>query len=401
MADVEQEEKVKTTKKRTRNPDAWKRVKQKRARIAGKEYLNVRGNYVAPRKIGPDCQCKLMCYKQVDESMRNMIFEGFYDLKSYDEQNAYLFGLIRKHDIKRKTKPLSARRTCTYKYYLRFRGREINVLRSPDVREYFKEDKNHPTSTELNITKLYKHFLHTYDPEALLPGTNQLNSSYTPKVKMWLYRHIFHQEFKTKDYQLLKKKVEVGYRHNPDIPDYSLQDKIFTKKAKRKANKPQKKTTLPENNDSMASCSSVSYPTIVQRFHSKSDNSTAVIHLPVDVSFTPFTQDGRSAQIIDASNRNQVILDAATRNQVILDAPNRPTAMIQTVNRNQVTIEATNRNPTLNLQKINYIIQDSHGNQHAAGTQNYQIFQADTYHQNVLAQHTEHPIYHINYPQIS
>lgn len=151
----------------------------------------------------------------------------------------------------------------------------------------------------------------------------------------------------------------------------------------------------------MASCSSVSYPTIVQRFHSKSDNSTAVIHLPVDVSFTPFTQDGRSAQIIDASNRNQVILDAATRNQVILDAPNRPTAMIQTVNRNQVTIEATNRNPTLNLQKINYIIQDTHGNQHAAGTQNYQIFQADTYHQNVLAQHTDHPIYHINYPQIS
>lgn len=311
MADVEQEEKVKTTKKRTRNPDAWKRVKQKRARIAGKEYLNVRGNYVAPRKIGPDCQCKLMCYKQVDESMRNMIFEGFYDLKSYDEQNAYLFGLIRKHDIKRKTKPLSARRTCTYKYYLRFRGREINVckvafarihaisakkirglcekldqnilfpkdgrgkhsnrpqkiqpetqelikrhlynvLRSPDVREYFKEDKNHPTSTELNITKLYKHFLQTYDPEALIPGTNQLNSSYTPKVKMWLYRHIFHQEFKTKDYQLLKKKVEIGYRHNPDIPDYSLQDKIFTKKAKRKANKPQKKTALPENSGKQA-----------------------------------------------------------------------------------------------------------------------------------------------------
>lgn len=307
MADMENDEKPKPAKKRTKNEKEWKRVKQKTARIAGKEYLNVRGNYVPPRKIGPDCQCKLMCYKQVDEDTRNMIFESFYDLKSYDEQNSYLFGLIRKQDIKRKTKPLSARRTCTYKYYVRIRGRDINVckvafarihaisakkirglcekldqnilfpkdgrgkhsnrpqkiqpetqelikrhmyslLRSHDIRDYFKEDKNHPASTELNITKLYKHFLQTYDPDALIPGSTQINSSYAPKVKMWLYRHIFHQEFKTKDYQLLKKKVEMGYRHSSDLADCTLQDKIFTKKTKRKANKPQKKlNNVPEN----------------------------------------------------------------------------------------------------------------------------------------------------------
>lgn len=118
----------------------------------------------------------------------------------------------------------------------------------------------------------------------------------------------------------------------------------------------------------------------------------------MDVSFTSFTQDGRPTQIIDATNRNQVILDAANRNQVILDAANRnQAAMIQAVNRNQVMIaEAANRNQTLNLQKINYTIQDSHGNQHPGASHNYQIFQAETYNQNVLGQHTDHPIYHID-----
>lgn len=302
------DDKTKCTKKRTRNPEGWKRVRQKKARIAGKEYLNVRGHYVPARKIGPDCKCKLMCYKQVDESMRNMIFEGFYNLKSYDEQNAYLFGLIRKHDIKRKTNPNSARRTCTYKYYLRFRGREINVckvafarihsisakkirglcekldqnilfpkdgrgkhtnrpqkiqpetqelirrhlytlLRSADVRDYFKEDKNHPSSTELNITKLYKHFLLSYEPEALVAGTTTMNQSYMPRVKMWLYRSVFHQEFRTKEYQVLKKKLDSGYKQGSELEDYTLQDKVFTaKRGKRKGTRPQRKQPVVAEN---------------------------------------------------------------------------------------------------------------------------------------------------------
>lgn len=46
---------------------------------------------------------------------------------SYDEQNAYLYGLIRRHDIQRKRKPVSERRTCSYKYYVRIKGKELQV----------------------------------------------------------------------------------------------------------------------------------------------------------------------------------------------------------------------------------------------------------------------------------
>ena len=58
-------------------------------------------------------------------------FEVVYEISdflfSYDEQNAYLYGLIRRHDIQRKRQPVSERRTCSYKYYVRIKGKEIQV----------------------------------------------------------------------------------------------------------------------------------------------------------------------------------------------------------------------------------------------------------------------------------
>lgn len=150
--------------------------------------------------------------------------------------------------------------------------------------------------------------------------------------------------------------------------------------------------------DSLASSSSTGVQTVLQRFNPR-ENQHAIPHFPTEVGSLSFIhQDGRPIQIIDATNRNPVILDTTNRNQVILDAANRNTAMIQAVNRNQIMIAESTRNQTLNLQKINYTIQDSHGNQHPGAPQNYQIFQADTYHQNVLGQHTDHTIYHIEKP---
>lgn len=57
-------------------------------------------------------------------------FEGFYSMKTHDEQNAYLFGLMRQVDIKRKRKKDSSRRTCTFEYFIRVRGRETQVCQT-------------------------------------------------------------------------------------------------------------------------------------------------------------------------------------------------------------------------------------------------------------------------------
>ncbi|KAK8727473.1 hypothetical protein OTU49_009573, partial [Cherax quadricarinatus] len=121
------QEAPKEKKKRTRNPENWKKEKRKRAILAGQAYVNTKGELVGPRAIGPDCNCKNKCFLAVSDENRNAIFNGYYSLNSYDEQNAYLYGLIRRHDIQRKRKPVSERRTCSYKYYIRIKGKEIQV----------------------------------------------------------------------------------------------------------------------------------------------------------------------------------------------------------------------------------------------------------------------------------
>lgn len=51
-------------------------------------------------------------------------------MKTHDEQNAYLFGLMRQVDVKRKRVKSSSRRTCTFEYFVRVKGRETQVCQT-------------------------------------------------------------------------------------------------------------------------------------------------------------------------------------------------------------------------------------------------------------------------------
>lgn len=258
------QEAPKEKKKRTRNPENWKKEKRKRAILAGQAYVNTKGELVGPRAIGPDCNCKNKCFLAVSDENRNAIFNGYYSLNSYDEQNAYLYGLIRRHDIQRKRKPVSERRTCSYKYYIRIKGKEIQVckkafanihgisdkkirtlcikheqnilfprdnrgrhrnrpkkvtpelvtlikhhilkmLSGPNGSDYIKTDKNQ--GPDVNISKLHKSFLQQYEPEAIDPETDKVIKDYDAKVKSWLYFKVFHEEFKSMDFNTVKRKL--------------------------------------------------------------------------------------------------------------------------------------------------------------------------------------------------
>ncbi|CAK1544716.1 unnamed protein product [Leptosia nina] len=137
MADVQSNErKIKLTKngkvvkRRLRNPEEWHKQKQKRLRIAGLEYINANGKVVPPKQPGPDCNCRRQCFQKVPEDVRRKTFQGFYSMKTHDEQNAYLFGLMRQVDVKRKRVKSSSRRTCTFEYYIRVRGKETQVCQT-------------------------------------------------------------------------------------------------------------------------------------------------------------------------------------------------------------------------------------------------------------------------------
>lgn len=108
----------------------WHKQKQKRLRIAGLEYVNANGKVVPSKEPGPDCNCRRKCYERVPEDIRLKTFQGFYSMKSHDEQNAYLFGLMRQVDVKRKRVKSSSRRTCTFEYFVRVKGRETQVCQT-------------------------------------------------------------------------------------------------------------------------------------------------------------------------------------------------------------------------------------------------------------------------------
>lgn len=75
----------------------------------------------------------------------------------------------------------------------------------------------------------------------------QLIPGYIPKVKSWLYRKVFHEEVKSKDFQTLKKKLDIfneSHIHKMDEMDLAAKDRS-PKKSRRKGTA--KKLSLVEN----------------------------------------------------------------------------------------------------------------------------------------------------------
>ncbi|XP_075972137.1 uncharacterized protein LOC142973974 [Anticarsia gemmatalis] len=188
MADVSNNDrKVKLTKngkvvkRRSRNPEEWHKQKQKRLRIAGLEYINANGKIVPPKQPGPDCNCRRRCFQKVPEDIRIKTFQGFYSMKTHDEQNAYLFGLMRQVDVKRKRVKTSSRRTCTFEYFVRVKGRETQVCQTAF--------KNIHAITERKVRVLCKKM----DDGVMFPSDNRGKNSHRRSGEVRLPSGILEQ----------------------------------------------------------------------------------------------------------------------------------------------------------------------------------------------------------------
>lgn len=188
MADVSSSErKIKiinrgrVVNRRTRNPEEWHKQKQKRLRIAGLEYINANGVVVPPKLPGPDCNCRRRCFQKVPEEVRLKTFHGFYSMKSHDEQNAYLFGLMRQVDVKRKRVKSSSRRTCTFEYFIRVKGRETQVCQTAF--------KNIHAITERKVRVLCKKM----DDGVMFPSDNRGKNSHRRSGEVRLPSDVIEQ----------------------------------------------------------------------------------------------------------------------------------------------------------------------------------------------------------------
>lgn len=159
----------------------WHKQKQKRLRIAGLEYINANGKVVPPKQPGSDCNCRRRCFQRVPEDIRLKTFQGYYSMKTHDEQNAYLFGLMRQVDVKRKRVKTSSRRTCTFEYFIRVKGRETQVCQTAF--------KNIHAITERKVRVLCKKM----DDGVMFPSDNRGKNSHRRSGEVRLPSGILEQ----------------------------------------------------------------------------------------------------------------------------------------------------------------------------------------------------------------
>ncbi|CAG5051734.1 unnamed protein product [Parnassius apollo] len=110
------------SRKRSINKENWTVNKRKLLRNSGKGYvtkIGVEKNTKIFENI--DCGCPKKCYTLFTENERQEMFESFWNLKDFNQQNAFLYALVQKASVNRKRpKDLSrAGKNVSFKYFLK------------------------------------------------------------------------------------------------------------------------------------------------------------------------------------------------------------------------------------------------------------------------------------------
>ena len=235
-------------RKRLRYEEEWTRKKRKLQKDKGESYTTYKGERQAAKQlVSLTCQCAYHCRERVSEPERERIFKDFYKLGSNDAQNKYLYGLIRKKSVRRRTQAAARPRSHTISYHVRLRdGSHVQVCKKAfcdlhaigkrrvenlvdkltagvlvasdqrgkhknrphaiseeakrKIREHIKtfpRRKSHYSRADnrkreylnegLSISRMYLLYLEKYEPQVKETGAK-------PEVE-WLYRKIFNEEF--------------------------------------------------------------------------------------------------------------------------------------------------------------------------------------------------------------
>lgn len=106
-----------------------KKTHQKYFRDQGRPYVSrATGKEIKGRVMGQPCNCKKKCWSKI-ELGANEIFSAFWDMGNFDEQNVYLYGNISIKPVSRHYVKGSNRRTYTFTYWCKVRGKHVEVCK--------------------------------------------------------------------------------------------------------------------------------------------------------------------------------------------------------------------------------------------------------------------------------
>ncbi|KAH3860560.1 hypothetical protein DPMN_023463 [Dreissena polymorpha] len=93
-----------SSRKKTWNPEKWKRNVRKLLKGEGKKYLSATGRVVAPKKVHHHSRlnCRFKCSEKFTEEQREDIFQLYYSLGSYERQRQYICDMVEKAQQKGK-----------------------------------------------------------------------------------------------------------------------------------------------------------------------------------------------------------------------------------------------------------------------------------------------------------
>ncbi|XP_045610038.2 uncharacterized protein [Procambarus clarkii] len=109
--------------------DLHKKTHQKFFRDQGRPYISrATGKEIRGRAMGAPCNCKKKCWSKIEHGA-DEIFSAFWDMGNFDEQNVYLYGNISIKPVSRHYVKGSNRRTYTFTYWCKVRGKHVEVCK--------------------------------------------------------------------------------------------------------------------------------------------------------------------------------------------------------------------------------------------------------------------------------
>nr|CAH7734334.1 unnamed protein product [Callosobruchus chinensis] len=129
---IETPEKKPKSRWRHQHIETRKREKSKQQKNLGHSYENWKGKKILPKTMGPPCHCKAHC-RSLLLGTEETIFHSFWNLASFDKQNAYLFGTIKalpkKRNYPKKRKRQISSRTVTFSYSVKINGVDVKICK--------------------------------------------------------------------------------------------------------------------------------------------------------------------------------------------------------------------------------------------------------------------------------
>ena len=167
-----------SSRKKTRNPEKWKRNVRKLLKSEGKEYVSATGRVVAPKKVHHhSClKCRFKCSEKFTEEQREDIFQLYYSLGSYERQRQYICDMVQKSATKRK---VTGKRSIAQKYFMIHNDRKERVCRNFFMKTL---DINRKTINYTLKKKKHGAFVAT-DMRGKDPSVNKLDSCTVEIVK--------------------------------------------------------------------------------------------------------------------------------------------------------------------------------------------------------------------------